>query len=846
MVDFKKKLGPSAGKQPLDPRDIYDRLDRESDKGPLRPAQVAVLEHWHGRCRNDKDVIVKLHTGQGKTLIGLLILQSKLNEDVGPALYLCPNNFLVEQTAKQAEQFGFNCCTATGSDDLPAEFLASKAILITSVYKLFNGITKFGLHARSTKVGALVIDDVHACIDAIRDSSAIRLDSGSGAYSELLTLFASGLESQGHGTYADLTNGEFAALLPVPYWDWIDHVTDVARILSKHSETKAIRFAWPLIKDMLTDCECLVSGTSLEIFPRLVPVADFQSYHRALHRVFMSATVSDDSFLVKGLGLSVETIKTPVTFAGEAWSGEKMVLIPSLLAPTLERSTIVERFARPSKNERKFGVVALVPSFANAKDWKAYGAEVVDKDSIDSGVERLRSGHGEIPLVIANRYDGIDLPDSACRILILDSRPRGESLCDRYQEMCLSNTEVIAAKTARAIEQGMGRSVRGEKDFSVVLLIGPDLVNFVRAPDSREFLSDQTRQQMEIGLSITDFAKDEIEKGEQPMNAVISLVNQCLKRDVGWKEYYVERMNQVMVRAANPTRLEVFAVELLAEQRAREGRFEDASSAVQEIADRHAASNAEKGWFLQEAARHLYRASKVDSEALQATAHRKNRFLLRPRTRAGVELRLQVERRRVETIIDWMRSHSDGSALALSIDSLLSDLRFGVSAERFEAAFDQLGNVLGFACERPDKEWKEGPDNLWMLRDNLGLLVECKSEVALDRAEIHKRETDQMNRSAAWFTKAHPGVTAQCVIVIPPKRLAPGAAVLQPTRGLNKKGLDKLASNVRLFFAEFAAQDLKTLSARNLQTALERHQLEVTNLLEVYTEGLKEAGLPRR
>jgi superfamily II DNA/RNA helicase len=125
MVDFRKRLGSTSSKQPLDPLDIYARLDRASDKGELRRAQEAVLKEWHSQRRDRKDVIVKLHTGQGKTLIGLLILQSKLNEKVGPALYLCPDNFLVAQTAAQAKQFGFDCETIIAGDELPAKFVTT-------------------------------------------------------------------------------------------------------------------------------------------------------------------------------------------------------------------------------------------------------------------------------------------------------------------------------------------------------------------------------------------------------------------------------------------------------------------------------------------------------------------------------------------------------------------------------------------------------------------------------------------------------------------------------------------------------------------------------------------------
>src|SRR6516165_11365810 len=122
MVDFKKHAGKKPSLKPLDPIVIYDSLDRASDKGPLREAQAAVLTRWHQSRRGERDVIVKLHTGEGKTLIGLLILQSKLNEAVAPAVYLCANNFLVKQTADQAKQFGLHCITPTDRE-LPPEFL---------------------------------------------------------------------------------------------------------------------------------------------------------------------------------------------------------------------------------------------------------------------------------------------------------------------------------------------------------------------------------------------------------------------------------------------------------------------------------------------------------------------------------------------------------------------------------------------------------------------------------------------------------------------------------------------------------------------------------------------------
>ncbi len=105
MVDFSKKLEKGKAKKPLDPLEIYDSLDRASDKGPLRPAQESILHDWHENRRDERNLLIKLQTGQGKTLIGLLMLQSRLNEGKGPAVYLCANNFLVKQTNQQAKEF---------------------------------------------------------------------------------------------------------------------------------------------------------------------------------------------------------------------------------------------------------------------------------------------------------------------------------------------------------------------------------------------------------------------------------------------------------------------------------------------------------------------------------------------------------------------------------------------------------------------------------------------------------------------------------------------------------------------------------------------------------------------
>lgn len=142
-IDFKKKLASRTIAPKTDPIELYSTLDRKSVAGPLRPAQEAVLSEWYAKRRTDKDLIIKLHTGEGKTLVGLLLLQSLLNSKEGPCLYICPNKYLVQQVCSEADKFGIPFCTFDEVSGIPNDFLSGEKVLITHVQKVFNGRSVF-------------------------------------------------------------------------------------------------------------------------------------------------------------------------------------------------------------------------------------------------------------------------------------------------------------------------------------------------------------------------------------------------------------------------------------------------------------------------------------------------------------------------------------------------------------------------------------------------------------------------------------------------------------------------------------------------------------------------------
>lgn len=147
-----------------------------------------------------------------------------------------------------------------------------------------------------------------------------------------------------------------------------------------------------------------------------------------------------------------------------------------------------------------------------------------------------------------------------------------------------------------------------------------------------------------------------------------------------------------------------------------------------------------------------------------------------------------------------------------------------------------MAKALGFESQRPDKEMKAGPDNLWALKENQYLLVECKNEVLSKRPSIFKAETGQMNNSIAWFRQNYHDSVVTLMMIHPARKLSPGAGFNEPAGIVGDKELRKLKQNTRSFFNELKGLDFRDLSEARLQTYLQMHKLTVNDLVSAYSK----------
>ena len=841
MVDFKKKLNKSTVERKINPVELYDTLDRRSVTGPLRPVQKKILEEWYSSKRDDKDLIIKLHTGEGKTLIGLLILQSKLNSNEGPCVFVCPNIYLVNQAVEDSNKFGIPVCVIGSDNIIPDDFMNGKKILITHVQKLFNGKSIFGIGNKGAKFGTIILDDAHACVDAIKNSFTITIDNtkeeSKECYKRIFKIFDSSLENQGMGTYLELYTPTNESFLPIPYWEWKDKSDEVIEVLSCYKDENFVKFVWPLLKDNIDKCQAFISGNTLEISSIHLPFEKFSFFTNADNRILMSATTQDDSFFIKGLNLSVEAVNTTLKDIHKKWSGEKMILIPSLIHDDLTRDRIISFISKPAKT-RRFGIVALVSSFGKTKLYFDQGAISPNTTNLLNEIKKLKNGNFECCVVLANRYDGIDLPDESCRILTIDGKPNFTSLADKYEEQSRLNSDYNNIKIAQKIEQGLGRSVRGEKDYSVILIIGTDLVKFLKSTQTNRYFSSQTRKQIEIGLEITKLANDEIEKYEDnQMKQLVDLINQSLGRDEGWKEYYLDEMNSIDASQEVKYNYKIYELEKTASKNYFLGDYVKAADNIQEIIDLHITDELEKGWYLQLKARYIYNTSKFDSNILQKSAFMMNYELLKPKDGITYKKLSYINEDRIKKIKKFIGKHKNYSELSLEVDDILSNLEFGINSDKFERSLQLVGELLGFLSERPDKKLKRGPDNLWCISINEYLVFECKSEVQMDRSEIIKSESGQMNNHCGWFEEEYgKDVKVKYFMIIPTKKLALNANFTHDVEIIKKAKLKNLKSSLKSFIKEFKSYNLENITSEKIQEFILSHDLNINSLTSEYSE----------
>ena len=238
----------------------------------------------------------------------------------------------------------------------------------------------------------------------------------------------------------------------------------------------------------------------------------------------MTATLADDTVIATHFGANPSKIAKPIVPTSSQSMGERMILMPQELNSDLTTADVQKLLVKLAK---KVNVVVIVPSSNAADDWKDNADQMLMGEGVVDGIEKLRNGHVGLTVLI-NRYDGIDLPANACRVLVISELPEVSSYADLLDSEVLSGTAVNLRRQVERIEQGMGRGVRSNDDYCAVLLLGAKLTSRLRSHEGREMLTPATKAQLDLSRKIAKHLDT------PSLDEINTVILQCLGRDPNW------------------------------------------------------------------------------------------------------------------------------------------------------------------------------------------------------------------------------------------------------------------------------------------------------------------------
>lgn len=799
MVDFNKLRAKKAKGQVINPIEIFRRLPKPEGINDLYTSQAEVLNAWFDK-RQEKDTILKLHTGGGKTLVGLLVGQSSLNETGEPVLYLVPTLQLVGQTIEKANALGIAAVPYEKGQCLNTDFINGKAIMVATYQALFNGKSKFGLRGMPApqQVSTIILDDAHTAFSAVRDAFTLEINSNSEIYDEISSLFRNSFsEIDKLGSFDDVISGKEYSILEVPYWAWHQQIDSVRALLQANTDTLGL--AWPLLRDQLHLCHALISRYSFTITPVQPLVNLFPTFFDAPHRIYMSATIADDSDIIRTFGVKAASVQGALTSRSLAGVSERMILIPDLMPFELDAKGVLSSLLTQAANQKK-GAIVLVPSDRKAKQWADIAPLAEGSTKAEKYITALQEHRYWGPITFSNRYDGMDLPGDSCRMLIMGGLPSGTSNYELFKASALYGGKTITKMIAQRIEQGIGRGSRGSGDYCVVILTGSDLSGWVSKKANFSFLTSATRAQLEIGAEISKEVTD--------VDGLTRIIQQCYDRDKSWIEYHAEALAEFTDTDAEAVDLYEAEVERKAIDLWQDGYHEKAIEKIDKYLSRTTnLDDQTKGWLEQLSARiadNWGHSALADDMQRKAFAH--NRNLLRPKVLPPY-CPQRVHEKQSVAIIEQLGAFRNRRGFLQSFEEVVSYLHAKSSASQFEKALCDLAKMIGLCAERYDENG-EGPDVLWLLPNKVGFVIEAKSRKK-EKNALTKGEHGQLLVAAEWFAKNYPEY--QCVRVsVHPQDKATRAAVAGTSYALTYEKLNCLISDARSFLANLCESKLNT------------------------------------
>lgn len=505
--------------KPADYKSLWHQLKKDNTKYDyLWDHQSEILERYHGLAATTQDVALCLPTGTGKTLVALLIGKMASVHQRGPILYLCPNNLLVRQVIDEATSLGIDARNLSGEwNQIPladrTAYASGQALGVAPYSTLYNA------NPRPDTPGLIIFDDVHAASSATIApwQVEVKRTEHPNLFGELERLFQ-----------RTLVPGQYLVLGPdpvpenrrvelVPHRDWLPLTGPVQALLDQHLAGTNLAFPWRRLKNNLARCFCFLSSNSILMRTWCPASFDVKQFAEARRRVYMSATLDRWGHLERIVGikhaerLSIESVPVP---------GRRLILNTEALMPKmapLDRiRLLVDNVPKTLVLCKSQADATRVVQKLQATDYKGHVLTVeVIKETLEAFTKPRKA-----VLVLAGRYDGMDLGRGMCHQIILWSAPTAIDPLERFTMDTGRATKAATARARHRIQQGMGRCTRKEGEAALVSLVGEDLIQFLANAAVRNGLPQRIRAELAVADDhqdprlLNDLFRAFLERGE--------------------------------------------------------------------------------------------------------------------------------------------------------------------------------------------------------------------------------------------------------------------------------------------------------------------------------------------
>jgi hypothetical protein len=505
---------------------LYNELPRTqlAVKG-LWVHQGDVLRSYEDGHTGLSDVALELPTGTGKTLPGLLIAEWARRERSGSVIYACPTSQLAGQVVRIAEREGVPAVQLIGSSqDWPsgdqAAYFGGEAIAITNYSSVFNSSPKLG------KPRLLVLDDAHAGEQFVGEQYA--LDISRRDHPEVYESVLNALSPLVDGMFVHRLRNENADPIAFRQIRLVtpginpDVIAELDFVLAKLPVP--LNFKFSMIRGGIKSAVVFLSYRQIQIRPMTPPTFDNPVFDGAKQRLYLSATLGSGGELERSFGrANIKRLVSP--FKVPPRSGRRFFIFPELAKGDDPLDLINQLIGLTNK------AILLTPGTTDeakrkARELAPKAVPVFGVEDVHQNLDVFAKSEAGI-LGLANRYDGLDLPDEDCRMVILDGLPDSYSLQERFLSERANAHAVLSERVRTRVIQGAGRCTRGPNDFAVVIVMGSELTNYLARPEVRASLDSELQAEVEFGWQNSLGAT---------VGEIIDNAQVFLKHDQQWRE----------------------------------------------------------------------------------------------------------------------------------------------------------------------------------------------------------------------------------------------------------------------------------------------------------------------